>query len=44
NKEVASELEITEKTGKAKVRSILGKLKKAERNEEVLYAVKEGLV
>ncbi|MGG3520523.1 response regulator transcription factor [Bacillus pseudomycoides] len=44
NKEIASVLVITEKTVKAHVSSILGKLNLSDRTQAALYAVKNGVV
>ena len=44
NKEIASVLVITEKTGKAHVSSILSKLNLSDRTQAALYAVKNGIV
>ncbi|MED4653825.1 response regulator [Bacillus pseudomycoides] len=44
NKEIASVLVITEKTVKAHVSSILGKLNLSDRTQAALYAVKNGIV
>jgi len=44
NKEIASVLVITEKTVKAHVSSILGKLNLSDRTQAALYAVKSGIV
>ncbi|PEI97233.1 response regulator [Bacillus pseudomycoides] len=44
NKEIVSVLVITEKTVKAHVSSILGKLNLSDRTQAALYAVKNGIV
>ncbi|MCM3004698.1 response regulator [Priestia koreensis] len=44
NKEIASDLVITEKTVKTHVSNILAKLDVADRTQAALYAVKQGLV
>jgi DNA-binding NarL/FixJ family response regulator len=44
NKLIARELSISEKTVKAHVSSILGKLGVSDRTQAALYAVRSGLV
>jgi DNA-binding NarL/FixJ family response regulator len=44
NKEIARQLEISERTVRTHVSSILGKLGLASRTQAALYALREGLV
>ena len=44
NKEIAAELEISERTARTHVSNILGKLGLSSRTQAALWAVREGLV
>ena len=44
NKEIAAELQISERTARTHVSNILGKLGLSSRTQAALWAVREGLV